>query len=138
MDFRRRILGWRRSGASSKWPGHFRPDHRFRGSRRIECRRGLRRDHRHWRSGLCMARLPAEGPEGTGRRGPPCLRGGARDRTATGEKQGGATRRGRMTLVRSLRRHWQEAALTLVLALPWMALLMLGIVWLWQGGHVLA
>jgi hypothetical protein len=43
-----------------------------------------------------------------------------------------------MTLVRSLRRHWQEAALTLVLALPWMALLMLGIVWLWQGGHVLA
>ena len=43
-----------------------------------------------------------------------------------------------MTLVRSLRRHWQEAALTLVLALPWMALLLLGVVWLWQGGHVLA
>jgi predicted GTPase len=43
-----------------------------------------------------------------------------------------------MTLVQSLRRHWQEAVLTLVLALPWMALLMLGMVWLWQGGHVLA
>ena len=43
-----------------------------------------------------------------------------------------------MTLVGSLRRYWHEAALALVLALPWLALLMLGIIWLWQGGHVLA
>ena len=43
-----------------------------------------------------------------------------------------------MTLVASLRRYWREAVLALVLALPWLLLLVLGIVWLWEGGHVLA
>jgi uncharacterized protein len=42
-----------------------------------------------------------------------------------------------MTLADALRRHWREAALALVLALPWLSLLALGLVWLWQGGHVL-
>ena len=43
-----------------------------------------------------------------------------------------------MTLAASLRRYWREAALAMVIALPWLALLILGTVWLWQGGHVLA
>lgn len=42
-----------------------------------------------------------------------------------------------MTLTATLRRHWREAVLALVLALPWLSLLALGLVWLWQGGHVL-
>lgn len=42
-----------------------------------------------------------------------------------------------MTFAGALRRHWREAALALVLALPWLSLLVLGLVWLWQGGHVL-
>ena len=32
--------------------------------------------------------------------------------------------------------YWREALLVLVVALPWLSLLVLGIVWLWQGGHV--
>jgi uncharacterized protein len=43
-----------------------------------------------------------------------------------------------MTFAEALRRHWREAASALVLALPWLSLLALGMVWLWQGGHVLA
>ncbi len=43
-----------------------------------------------------------------------------------------------MTFVDPLRRHWREALLALLVALPWLSLLALGIVWLWQGGHVLA
>ena len=31
---------------------------------------------------------------------------------------------------------WREALLVLLVALPWLSLLVLGIVWLWQGGHV--
>ena len=32
--------------------------------------------------------------------------------------------------------YWREALLVLLVALPWLSLLVLGIVWLWQGGHV--
>jgi predicted GTPase len=42
-----------------------------------------------------------------------------------------------MTFGSALRRHWREATLAVVLALPWLSLLALGLVWLWQGGHVL-
>jgi uncharacterized protein len=34
-----------------------------------------------------------------------------------------------------LRRYWPEMLLFLALALPWLSLLALGTVWLWQGGH---
>lgn len=37
-----------------------------------------------------------------------------------------------------LRRYWPEALLFLTVALPWLSLLALGSVWLWQGGHVWA
>ena len=36
----------------------------------------------------------------------------------------------------SLRKHWAEALLVLALILPWLALLVLGALWLWQHGHV--
>ena len=32
------------------------------------------------------------------------------------------------------RRHWREILLSLTLALPWLSLLVLGSVWLWQSG----
>jgi uncharacterized protein len=35
-----------------------------------------------------------------------------------------------------LRYYWPEMLLFLAVALPWMSLLVLGMVWLWQGGHV--
>jgi uncharacterized protein len=38
-----------------------------------------------------------------------------------------------MSLGRFLRRHWFEALLVMAIALPWLALLVLGIVWLWQS-----
>ncbi len=41
-----------------------------------------------------------------------------------------------MNLVVLLRRYWQEIFLVLLVTLPWLSLLVLGIVWLWQGGHV--
>jgi uncharacterized protein len=41
-------------------------------------------------------------------------------------------------LDRTLRRFWPETLLVLAVALPWLSLLALGIVWLWQGGHVWA
>jgi predicted GTPase len=34
------------------------------------------------------------------------------------------------------RRYWPEALLIVAVVLPWLSLLSLGIVWLWQGGHV--
>lgn len=37
-----------------------------------------------------------------------------------------------------LRRYWPETLLFLAVALPWLSLLVLGMVWLWQGGHVWA
>jgi hypothetical protein len=36
------------------------------------------------------------------------------------------------------RRYWQEILLVLLVTLPWLSLLLLGIVWLWQGRHVAA
>jgi predicted GTPase len=41
-----------------------------------------------------------------------------------------------MRFGRRLQRHWPEALLIVALALPWLALLVLGTVWLWQGGYV--
>jgi hypothetical protein len=35
-----------------------------------------------------------------------------------------------------LRYYWPEALLFLAVALPWLSLFVLGLVWLWQGGHV--
>ncbi len=35
-----------------------------------------------------------------------------------------------------LLRYWREALLVLLVALPWLSLLGLGILWLWQGGHI--
>src|SRR5262245_24942799 len=32
--------------------------------------------------------------------------------------------------------YWREGLLVVLVALPWLSLLVLGIVWLWQGGHV--
>src|SRR5215470_15997946 len=32
--------------------------------------------------------------------------------------------------------YWREALLVFLVALPWLSLLVLGIVWLWQGGRV--
>jgi uncharacterized protein len=33
-------------------------------------------------------------------------------------------------------RHWREVLLVVLVTLPWLSLLVLGILWLWQGGHV--
>lgn len=41
-----------------------------------------------------------------------------------------------MKFGKSLRRYWPETLLILAVTLPWLSLLALGIVWLWQGGHV--
>jgi uncharacterized protein len=41
-----------------------------------------------------------------------------------------------MRLGRTLRRHWPEALLIAALTLPWLALLVLGSLWLWQRGDV--
>jgi predicted GTPase len=41
-----------------------------------------------------------------------------------------------MSVGRSLRRFWPELLLFLAVALPWLSLLALGMVWLWQGGRV--
>jgi len=43
-----------------------------------------------------------------------------------------------MTLGRTLRRRWPEALLIAAATLPWLALLALGMLWLWQRGHVWA
>ena len=37
-----------------------------------------------------------------------------------------------------IRRNWPEFGLAIVLALPWLSLVALGLVWIWQGGHALA
>lgn len=42
-----------------------------------------------------------------------------------------------MKLFASLRRYWRETALAAMLALPWLSLLVLGSVWLWQGGYIM-
>jgi hypothetical protein len=41
-----------------------------------------------------------------------------------------------MRFGKSLRRYWPETLLILAVTLPWLSLLALGIVWLWQSGHV--
>jgi uncharacterized protein len=41
-----------------------------------------------------------------------------------------------MTAFAPFRRYWQELLLLLLVALPWLSLLALGVVWLWQGGYV--
>jgi hypothetical protein len=43
-----------------------------------------------------------------------------------------------MTFGEPLRRYWPEMLLFLAVALPWLSLVALGSVWLWQGGHVWA
>jgi uncharacterized protein len=43
-----------------------------------------------------------------------------------------------MTFGRTLRRRWPEALLIAAVTLPWLALLALGMMWLWQRGHVWA
>jgi uncharacterized protein len=35
-----------------------------------------------------------------------------------------------------LPRYWRELLLALLVTLPWLSLVVLGVVWLWQGGHV--
>lgn len=42
-----------------------------------------------------------------------------------------------MISVAVLRRNWREVLLGTAIALPWLSLLVLGCVWLWQAGHVL-
>jgi len=37
---------------------------------------------------------------------------------------------------KALRRFWPETLLIAAVSIPWVALLVLGMVWLWQGGHV--
>ena len=41
-----------------------------------------------------------------------------------------------MSFGEPLRRYWPEMLLSLAVALPWLSLLALGVLWLWQGGHV--
>ncbi len=41
-----------------------------------------------------------------------------------------------MRLGEFTRRYWPEVLLTVAVVVPWLSLLALGIVWLWQGGHV--
>jgi uncharacterized protein len=41
-----------------------------------------------------------------------------------------------MRFGQSLRRYWPEALLFMAVALPWLSLFALGLLWLWQGGHV--
>ena len=41
-----------------------------------------------------------------------------------------------MRLGEFLRRYWPEVLLVVAVVVPWLSLLALGIVWLWQGGHV--
>jgi predicted GTPase len=41
-----------------------------------------------------------------------------------------------MSLGKPLRRYWPEMLLSLAVALPWLSLIVLGTVWLWQSGHV--
>ena len=41
-----------------------------------------------------------------------------------------------MRFGKPLRRYWPEMLLFLAVALPWLSLVVLGVVWLWQGGHV--
>jgi|RhiMetdeSRZDD1v2_1073273.scaffolds.fasta_scaffold15471_3 uncharacterized protein len=43
-----------------------------------------------------------------------------------------------MSFATTIRRHWPEVLLVVAVALPWLSLVPLGIVWLWQGGHVWA
>jgi uncharacterized protein len=43
-----------------------------------------------------------------------------------------------MRLGKTLRAYWPEMLLVLAVGLPWLSLVALGIVWLWQGGHVWA
>jgi uncharacterized protein len=43
-----------------------------------------------------------------------------------------------MRLGRWLRRNWPETLLFMAVALPWLSLFALGLVWLWQGGRVWA
>jgi predicted GTPase len=38
-----------------------------------------------------------------------------------------------MKTMAAIRRYWPEALLTLAIALPWLALLVLGMMWLWEG-----
>ncbi len=42
-----------------------------------------------------------------------------------------------MKVSEMLRGYWQEILLFLLVAIPWLSLLALGMVWLWQGGYVL-
>ena len=42
----------------------------------------------------------------------------------------------RNAMAKPVRSWWPELTLVLVVALPWLALLVLGMVWLWQGGKV--
>jgi len=41
-----------------------------------------------------------------------------------------------MRSIKPLQRYWPEITLFVAVALPWLSLLALGAVWLWQGGHV--
>jgi uncharacterized protein len=43
-----------------------------------------------------------------------------------------------MKIGKTLRAYWPEMLLVLAVGLPWLSLVALGIVWLWQGGHVWA
>jgi hypothetical protein len=43
-----------------------------------------------------------------------------------------------MTFRETLRRYWPEMLLALTVALPWISLMVLGLLWLWQGGRVWA
>src|SRR5579862_4602704 len=40
-----------------------------------------------------------------------------------------------MTRIAAFRRYWPEALLILAIVLPWLSLLVLGMVWLWQSDH---
>jgi uncharacterized protein len=41
-----------------------------------------------------------------------------------------------MNFGKLLRRYWPEVLLSLAIAIPWLSLLALGTIWLWQGGYV--
>src|ERR1700693_1836879 len=84
-----------------------------------------------------MARLSAPRPDGARRRGAPRLRVRTCGGAPAGEKSSHpASGRTRMRFGEPLRRYWPEMLLFLAVALPWLSLLALGSLWLWQGGHV--
>src|SRR5262249_14978660 len=100
-----------------------------------QCGGGFRRDGRDRRGRLRVAWLRTPRPERAERRGAPRLRGWTRGGIATNEGQAGAPP---MSMLTRLRRRLPDALLLPAVTIPWLALLALGTLWLWQHGRMWA